>query len=385
MRVEVAEAALEDLRRRLRASRWIGDAVRNEAGYGASLDFVQGLCARWLDGFDWRAVEARINALPGWLTEVDGLDLHFIHRPSPRPGAIPLLLLHGWPSSVLEFLDVCAPLAEPVEGGPAAGVPAFHVVIPSLPGYGFSRTRPGVSPRRIAGMFAQLMTRLGHDRFLIQGGNWGSAIGTEMAREWPERVIGLHLNAVNGSPPPAGAAMALSPAGTAMALSPADQALAERYSRLLAFPHFNLLAQAPLSVAHALNDSPAGLAGWIGEKLRDWADTEMPGNPGLAPDWMLATIALYWLTGTIGSSSALYLEAVRDPVPERYVAVPTAVAHFAAELVMMPRPWAERHYNIVRWTRYPRGGHYAAIETPDEFVADLRGFAQHLSGSGKAG
>jgi microsomal epoxide hydrolase len=211
---------------------------------------------------------------------------------------------------------------------------------------------------------------------MIQGGNWGSSIGTEMVREWPERVIGLHLNAINGSPPPADAEIAL---------SPEDQALADTYARLLAFPHFNLLAQAPLSTAHALNDSPAGLAGWIGEKLRDWADLDMPGNPGLAPDWMLATAALYWFTGTIGSSSALYLEAVRDPVAERYVTVPTAVAHFAREVVVIPRPWAKRHYNIARWTRYERGGHYAAIETPEDFVGDLRGFASLLCGSHKAG
>lgn len=370
-RVEIAEEALEDLQARLRATRWIGDAIRDEPGYGASLGFVQGLCMRWMDHFDWRGVEARINALPGWLAELDGLDLHFIHCPSPRPDAVPLLLIHGWPSSVLEFVDVARTLAEP-----AADEPAFHVVIPSLPGYGFSQTRPGVSPRRIAAMFADLMTRIGYPRFLVQGGNWGSSIGTEMAREWPERVIGLHLNAVNASPPPV---------GEAAPLSPEDHALADVYSRLLAYPHFNLLAQAPLSTAHALNDSPAGLAGWIGEKLRDWADTALPGNPGLAPDWMLATIALYWLTGTIGSSSALYREAVRDPAPERFVTVPTAVLHLAAETVIAPRAWAERHYHIVRWSRHERGGHYAAIEVPDIFVEDVRSFTRMLCGNAERG
>lgn len=370
-RVKIAEEALEDLRARLRATRWIEDAIRDEPGYGASLGFVRNLCALWQGGFDWRGVEARLNALPNWLAELDGLDLHFIHRPSPRPDAIPLLLIHGWPSSVLEFIDVADPLAEPADSKPA-----FHVVVPSLPGYGFSQTRPGVSPRRIAALFAELMTRLGYPRFIIQGGNWGSAIGTEMAREWPERVIGLHLNAINGSPPPA---------DDPIALSAEDQALAETYSTLLAYPHFNLLAQAPLSTAHALNDSPAGLAGWIGEKLRDWADPDLPGNPGLAPDWMLATIALYWFTGTIGSSSALYREAVLDPVPERFVTVPTAVLHLAAETVITPRPWAERHYNIVRWTRYGRGGHYAAIEVPDLFLEDVRSFARMLCASAKKG
>jgi microsomal epoxide hydrolase len=370
-RVEVAEEALVDLQARLRATRWIEDAIRDEPGYGASLGFVRGLCARWLDGFDWRRVEARINALPNWLTGLDGLDLHFIHRPSPRPDAIPLLLIHGWPSSVLEFIDVAKPLAEP-----AGDEPAFHVVTPSLPGYGFSQTRPGVSPRRIARLFAELMTRLGYPRFMVQGGNWGSGIGTEMAREWPERVIGLHLNAINASPPPD---------SETTPLSPEDQALADVYSRLLAYPHFNLLAQAPLSTAHALNDSPAGLAGWIGEKLRDWADVDLPGNPGLAPEWMLATIALYWFTGTIGSSSALYREAVRDPVAERFVTVPTAVLHLAAETVIAPRAWAARHYKIARWTSHERGGHYAAIEVPDIFVQDVRSFARMLCEEAKTG
>ena len=369
--VDVADEAIEDLRARLAAARWIGDAIRDEPGYGATLGFVQGLCAHWLHGFDWRAVEARINALPNWLTDIDGLALHFIHRRSSRADAIPLLLIHGWPSSVIEFLDVCEALAEPEDGGPA-----FHVIMPSLPGYALSETRPGVSPGRIAAMFAELMTRLGYPRFIVQGGNWGSSIGTEMAREWPERVIGLHLNAVNASPPPD---------GTELVLSDEDEALARTYSTLLAYPHFNLLARAPLSVAHALNDSPVGLAGWIAEKLRDWADVDMPGNPGLAPDWMLATIALYWFTGTIGSSSALYREAVRDPLPERFVTVPTGVLHLAREVVIAPRAWAERQYNIVQWTRHDRGGHYAAIEVPDLFVEDVRSFARLLCGSGNSG
>ena len=362
--VNVADKAIEDLRARLRATRWIEDAIRDEPGYGATIGFVRGLCAHWLDHFDWRAVEARINALPNTIATIDGLGLHFIHRPSPRADAIPLLLIHGWPSSPLEFIELCDPLAEP-EGD----APAFHVVIPSLPGFAFSETRPGVSPRTIAAMFAELMTRLGYPRFIVQGGNWGSSIGTEMARQWPERVIGLHLNAINGSPPPP---------GSDIALSADDQALAATYSTLLAYPHFNLLARAPLSTAHALNDSPAGLAGWVGEKLRDWADLAMPGNPGLSPDWMLATIALYWFTGTIGGASALYAEAVRDPLPERFVTVPTAVLHLAAETVIIPRPWAERHYTIVQWTRHDRGGHYAAIEVPHLFLEDVRSFARLL-------
>jgi microsomal epoxide hydrolase len=362
--VAVDEAAIADLERRLAATRWIADVTGGAPGHGASLPFVQGLCEHWLHRFDWRAAEARINREANYLAEIDGLGLHLVHRPSPRADAVPLLLIHGWPSSFLEFLDLCDALAEP-----PAGEPAFHVVIPSLPGYGFSETRPGLSPRRIAAHFAELMERMGYGRYLIQGGNWGASIGTEMARDWPERVIGLHLNSVNGSAPPPEAGVTL---------SSEEQRQAEVYATLLAHPHFNLVSQTPLGIAHALNDSPAGLAAWIGERLHDWADTGLPGNPGLSPDWMLATIALYWFTGTAGTSQTLYREAVRDPAPERFVTVPTAVAHFARELVVIPRPWAERHYHVVRWSRFAQGGHYPAIEVPGAFVDDLRGFAAML-------
>ncbi len=368
--VHIGDDALADARARLSATRWIEDCTGGTPGFGATLPFARRLCRHWLEAFDWRALEARINRQPQILAEIDGLELHAIHRRSSHADAIPLLLIHGWPSSVLEFLDLCDPLAQP-----AGDAPAFHLIVPSLPGYGFSTTRSGTSPRRIAAMFAQLMTRLGYERFMIQGGNWGASIGTEMARDYPERVIGLHLNCVNGSRPPPEAGITL---------SSEEQAMADTYGGLLAYPHFNLLAQAPLSTAHALNDSPAGLAAWIGEKLHDWADTGIPGNPGLSPEWMVATAALYWFTGTVGSSSSLYLEAVRDSAPERYVTVPTAVAQLPRETVLIPRPWAERHYNIVRWTRYAQGGHYAAIEVPELFTEDVRAFASKLCAAGKS-
>jgi len=361
--VRIDDAALEDTARRLAATRWLDDRPAPPAS-GATLGFARSLCDHWRHRFDWRALEDRINRHDNVIVDIEGLEIHALVQRSSRADAVPLLLVHGWPSSFLEFLDVCQALAEPEGEGPA-----FHVVAPSLPGYGFSTTRPGISPRRIAAIFTALMHRLGHDRFIVQGGNWGSGIGTEMARQFPERVIGLHLNSVNGSPPPAAAGVKL---------SSRDQALADSYVTLLSHPHFNLLTQAPLSIAHALNDSPAGLAAWIGEKLRDWADRTMPDNPGLAPDWMVATVALYWFTGSVASSHMLYREALLDPAPERFVTVPTAVAHFARETVIVPRSWAERHYRVVRWTEYDRGGHYAAVEVPDLFVDDLRGFASML-------
>ncbi|MDG2003175.1 MAG: epoxide hydrolase [Novosphingobium sp.] len=361
--IHVADDALADPERRLRATRWLDESQTGEPGNGIATSFVQRHCAWWLEHFDWRDVEARINRQPNFLVELDGLRLHCIHRQSSRADAIPLMLIHGWPTSFLEFLEICDALAEPEGGGPA-----FHVVIPSLPGYGFSETRPGTSPRRIATLFADLMSALGHERFIVQGGNWGSSIGTEMARDHPERVIGLHLNSLNGRPPP----------GEAPTLSSEDQALADVYATLLNAPHFNLLSQTPLTVAHALNDSPAGLLAWVGEKLHDWADTTLPGNPGLSSDWIVATTALYWLTGTSATSANLYREAVLDPAPERYVSVPTGIAHFAHELVIAPRAWAEPHYNIVRWQGYERGGHYPAVEVPELFTDEIRQFAASL-------
>jgi epoxide hydrolase len=359
--VRIPETALEDVQARLRATRWLSDDGYGDSA-GASLRFASELATYWLACFDWRALERQINGQPNFVTDIDGLRIHTIHRRSSRPDAIPLLLIHGWPSSFLEFLGVCEALAEPEGDGPA-----FHVIAPSLPGYGFSTTRPGISPRRIAAIFLELMTRLGHDRFIVQGANWGSTIGTIMAREAPERLIGLHLNSVNATPP-----------DEPTALDPADQLLADKYLTLLGAPHFNLLSKAPQSITHALNDSPAGLAAWVGDRLCDWADPDLPENPGVDPDWIIGTAALTWFTGTAGTSAMLYREAMLDPVAPGFVGTPTAVAAFANELVLAPRKWAERHYNIVRWKRYERGGHFAAVEVPEVFLADVRSFAAML-------
>jgi pimeloyl-ACP methyl ester carboxylesterase len=357
--VRMSVEALEDVHQRLRSTRWLETCA--EGGIG--LDFVQRHCRYWLEQFDWRALEARINRQPNFIVEIDGLKLHCIHRRSSRADAVPLMLIHGWPTSFLEFLNICDALAEP-----KGGDPAFHVVIPSLPGYGFSERRPGISPRRIAALFAQLMQALGYKQYIVQGGNWGSSIGTEMAREHPDRLIGLHLNSLNGRPPE----------GAAPPLSAEDQALADIYVTLLGAPHFNLLSQTPMSIAHALNDSPAGLLAWVGEKLEIWADRTLPGNPGLESEWIVGTAALYWLTGTSATAGGLYREAVLDPAPERRVTVPTGIAHFAHELVMAPRAWAEPAYNIVRWQRYDHGGHYPAVEVPTLFLDEIRQFAAGL-------
>lgn len=359
--VDIPQPALDDLAARLRNTRWMEDVVGGDPRYGASLPFVKSLCDHWLNSFNWRALEARINAHPNVLVEVDGLTLHAIHQPSSRADAIPLILMHGWPSSILEFLDIIPVLAEP-----PAGEPAFHVIVASLPGNSWSTTRPGVSVPGTARLMAGLMEKLGYNRFMIQGGNWGSPIGTEIARQFPERVIGLHVNSINGSRPPADEDLPLTDEEAAWVRRPSAQAV----------PHFAVLSQQPFTVSHAFNDSPAGLAGWLGEKLRDWADDRQ--GPGVSLDWMVGTIALFWFTGTIGSSSLLYYELVHQGWPESYVKAPTAMVVFSEEFVRIPRSWAARHYNIVRWTLVDRGGHFPATEVPDLFVADLRAFARQL-------
>lgn len=361
-KVAIPQSALDDVAGRLRTTRWMEDVVGGDPRYGASTAFVKGLCDHWLDHFDWRALEARINAEPNVLVEVDGLTIHAIHRRSSRDDAIPLILMHGWPSSFLEFLDIIPTLAEP-----PANQPAFHVVVASLPGNAWSTVRPDVTVQQTAKLMAGLMDKLGYDRFLVQGGNWGSPIGTEMARQFPERVIGLHVNSINGSPPPDGEIVALTE----------EEAQWIKRPHATAVPHFAVLSQQPFTVSHAFNDSPAGLAAWVGEKLRDWVDNRH--GPGVSPDWVVGTIALFWFTGTIGSSSLLYYELVHRGWPESYVGVPTAMVVFSEEFVRIPQAWAARHYNIVRWTLVDRGGHFPATEVPELFAADLRAFASQVA------
>ncbi len=385
--VQIPDQALVDLEARLRHTRWVVDPHHGDWGPGPPPGFVHQLCHHWQHHFDWRAFEARINRQPQVRLEMDGLAIHAIHRPSSRPDAVPLILIHGWPGAFVEYLDLCDPLAEPLNGEllngellngellngeplngePVEGEPAFHVVVPSLPGYGFSTTRPGVNPQRIADHLVALMEGLGYQRFMVQGGNWGSLIGTEMARRWPERVMGLHLSSISGSAPQVAEGFPVEDHERSWITEPAS------------FPHFALLTQKPASPAYALNDSPAGLAAWIGEKLHDWADNGGAGESGLGPQRMLEIIALYWFTGTIGSAMGLYREFIQGMPEERFVTVPTAVALFPRSIAKMPRSWARRLYQIQRWTVFDRGGHFPALETPELLLADIRAFARELA------
>lgn len=368
---QIPDDAIADVKARLRNARYIEDTFGGWP-HGVTGPFVKALCEHWLHKFDWRALERRINGERNHICEIDKQAIHLLHKRSTRPDAIPLLLIHGWPGSFLEFLDVCAPLAEPSSSGPA-----FHVIIPSLPGYGFSGkpTRPGMNPQAIAKLFVGMMSELGYPRFIVQGGDWGSMIATDIARNFPDRCLGLHLNMVGGSPPEN---------ASSQTLSRDEQAWVADFKRFQTelSGYFAIQSTKPATPAYALNDSPAGLAAWIGEKFYYWTDRRDNDQLTIPLDKLIGNIALYWFTGTIGSSMRLYYEYVRAPAEEKFVTVPTGGAIFPKELVKLPKPWAEKRYNLVHWSVFDRGGHFAAMEAPDLFMGDIRKFASTLSERG---
>jgi microsomal epoxide hydrolase len=358
-RVEVPEAVLTDLRERLAHTRWPDQLPGVEWEYGTDLSYLQELCEYWRKEFDWREAERRLNAFEQFTTEVDGHNIHFVHAVSASREAVPLLLIHGWPGSVVEFLDVIAPLSE-----------TFHVVVPSLPGYGFSgpTIERGVDARRIAAMLAELMARLGYERYVAQGGDWGARIVRGLAQLDAEHLLGIHLTMF--TPQPSDEAMALAEPGEAVRRHDAADLGYQR-----------IQATRPQSLAYGLADSPAGLAGWIVEKFRLWSDCGGEIERSFTKDELLTNITLYWVTNTINSANRLYLEegigGVGQPYPP--VTVPSAFALFPAELARPPRAWVERELNLVQWTEQPRGGHFAAMEEPELFVDDVRRFArEHL-------
>ena len=372
-RVDVPEHVLADLRERLARTRWPEPVPGTGWDAGTDTGFLRELCAYWADGYDWRAHEARLNAYPQFVTEIDGQRVHFLHVRSANPDAIPLLVCHGWPGSVVEFLRIVEPLT-------AAGPDAFHLVIPSLPGYGWSSpvADAGWHPVRMARAFAELMARLGYGRYAAQGGDWGSVVATELALAEPDKVIGIHLNLVIAGPGPDD--------------DPADFTDAERASlgRMRALGrteagYLRLQASKPYTLGHALTDSPAGLASWIVEKFRGWSDCGGDVLSRFDRDDLLTNITVYWATGTAHSSARLYYEnavAAADgsmPQPRPRVEVPTGYAYFPAEQLGTPSPrWARRRYNITRFTEMPSGGHFAAMEEPELLVEDVRAFFRPL-------
>jgi epoxide hydrolase len=373
-RVEVADEDLRDLRERLRRTRWPEAETVGDRSQGVPLDYLRELCAYWADGYDWRATEARLNRLPQFRTPIDGLGIHFVHVRSPHPDALPLVLTHGWPGSVVEFLKVIGPLADPTAHGGNAG-DAFHVVCPSLPGYGFSDkpAESGWNVERIARAWVQLMERLGYRRYGAQGGDWGTSVSTIMAQQHPERIVGIHLTPPLAPPDPATFDDLTERERAALAALEHAAEWESGYSQ----EH----ATRPQTIGYALVDSPVALCAWIIEKF--WAWTDHPGRleDVLSRDELLGNLMLYWLPGTGASSARLYWESIRQvnqwisgQVTDT-VAVPTGCSIFPKELQRPSRRWAARRFLDIRyWNELDRGGHFAAFEQPELFVDELRAF-----------
>jgi epoxide hydrolase len=377
-RIEIPETDLRDLRERLGRTRWPEEETVEDWSQGVPRGYIQELCGYWADGYDWRATEARLNAQPQFRTEIDGLGIHFIHVRSPHPDALPLVITHGWPGSIVEFLKVIGPLADPTaHGGDAAD--AFHVVCPSLPGYGFSDKpeQRGWNVERIAGAWVQLMARLGYERYGAQGGDWGTSISTSMGQQDPNHGAGIHLNPPIAAPDPA----------TFNDLTEAEQAaLADlEYRQEWESGYSAQQSTRPQTVGYGLVDSPVGLCAWIVEKF--WAWTDCDGHPEnvLTRDELLDNVMLYWLPGTGASSARLYWESIRE-VTKRFsqsnedtVTVPTGASIFPKEVPRPSRRWAEKRYTDIRyWNELNKGGHFAAFEQPDLFVHEVRSFFRQV-------
>lgn len=376
--ITVPDSVLDDLKLRLEQTRLPDQLDGVGWDYGTELDYLADLITYWREEFDWRAQEQQLNQFDQFKTRIDDLDIHFIHQRSPEADAIPMIITHGWPGSIAEFTKIIGPLTDPVAHGGAAE-DAFHVVAPSMPGYGFSdkpRSR-GFGPEQIAEVNAALMARLGYEKYGIQGGDWGSIVSSRHAFNHPEAAIGLHLNMLVGGPPPGG--------------DPTEGVPPEELERSQARRSFYNTAESaysqiqgtkPQTLGYALNDSPAGQAAWIVEKFRAWCDCNGDPESVFTRDEILTNITIYWVTQTATSSARLYYESSRAPTsrPMGRIDVPTGAAIFPYELFITPRRWAEAAFNITHWTEMPRGGHFAAMEQPELFVEDLRTFFRPLRG-----
>ncbi|MEV5837780.1 epoxide hydrolase family protein [Nocardia sp. NPDC052112] len=374
-RIEIAPAQIDDLHARLANTSWPDEIPGAGWDKGASISYLKDLAEYWRSEYDWRAVEARLNELPHSITDIDGQQLHFLHVRSPEPDAVPLVLSHGWPGSFIEFLDVIGPLSDPrAHGGDPAD--AFHLVIPSLPGFAFSQAGPRVgdgSTERFAQAVAKLMARLGYDRYGAQGGDAGFFVSTELGRIATDQVLGIHVNGPITLP-------SWSDDGSEPDYSPHDRAKLDKLTGPESHTrHGYAMVQAgrPQTLAIGMHDSPAGLLSWIVDIFQRWTNpaVELP-DAAVDRDALLTNVSLYWFTRTFVSSIRLYGEGDSWGRPLRNSGVPTAAAVFAGDNSI--RVLAEQQHNIVRWTEYERGGHFAAMEAPDLLISDVREFFRTL-------
>jgi pimeloyl-ACP methyl ester carboxylesterase len=380
-RIAVPDDELEFLRTSIARTRWPDQIAGSGWTYGTDRDYLQQLMSYWADGFDWRRVEAELNARPQFRADIDGTGVHFVHHRGVGPDPLPLVLTHGWPSTFFEFHKVIAPLADPVaHGGDPAD--AFHVVVPSLPGYGFSDipSEPGMTPRRSAALWAALMGELGYESFGAHGCDWGAYVTALLGLDFPERLTGIHMGMVN--------LRAADDPTRARTYQPTAEELERRARRRTwmasEIGYSTIQGSKPQTLGYGLTDSPAGLAAWIVEKFRRWAECNGDVESVFPRDELLTNIAIYWFTRTINSADRLYFESRNAPValaPGQRVTTP---AGFLLERAMEgnigppPRASADAIYDIRRWTIAERGGHFPAWETPDLFVDEVRAFFRDL-------
>lgn len=369
--IEIDEEVLEGLRRRLAATRWPDEIDGIGWAQGTNLAYLKELVRYWRDEFDWRAHERQLNRLAHYHAEIDGLDIHVIHERGNGPNPYPLVITHGWPSTFYEITKLIPLLTDPAAHGGDAN-DAFDVVVPSMPGYGFSeRPRQQGVPPRVPELWLELMTLLGYKRFGAHGGDIGGGVTARLGMYHPDRVEAIHVTNVYGS------------------FNDGDRPLTEAERRYLAEEeqwdreegaYGDIQATRPQTLAYGLNDSPAGLAAWIVEKFRNWSDCDGDIEKVFSKDELLVNLTIYWATETINSSFRPYYESRHNPNPRpwTYIEVPCAVAVFPQDLGRPPREWAERSYNVEQWTEMPRGGHFAAFEQPELLAEDIRRFFRRV-------
>lgn len=377
--IAVSDEELQDLQARLARTRLPDQLDGISWEYGTDLDYMREILAYWLDGFDWREQERQLNQFDQFKTEIDGLSMHFIHQRSNNPDAIPLMVVHGWPGSVSEFMKIIDPLTDPLAyGGDVSD--SFHVIAPSLPGFGFSEapSERGFSPERIALVLANLMERLGYERYAIAGGDWGAIINRHLANHYPDRLIGMHSNMILAGPP----ADEEQRANVTDAENEARRARQAYMANEVAYQQIQ--GTKPQTLGYGLADSPLGTAAWIIEKFHGWSDMPQGADGYLdnhfTKDELLTNVSIYWFTNTITSSTRIYYEnrSTTAQKPMEFINVPTGAAIFPAEIFIVPRAWAEAEYDLRHWTVMEEGGHFAALEKPELYINDVREFFRLL-------
>lgn len=377
-KAEIPEATLTDLRRRLAETRWPDGETVTDRSQGVEPDRLKELVGYWQSSYDWRKAESRLNAFPQFLTNIDGVDIHFIHVRSHHENALPLIMTHGWPGSVFELLDVIGPLTDPTAHGGTAE-DAFHLVIPSIPGFGFSGkpSTTGWNPQRIAAAWDVLMKRLDYDRYVAQGGDWGAIISDALGRQAPDGLLAIHVNRIERATTfPSDAAQALKDGGPAPDNLSADEKLVFDQARNFlnnGFGYAAIMSTRPETVGYGIADSPVGLAAWLYDKIADWVFTRGDPEQALGKDAILDNITLYWLTNTGPSSGRIYFENAMAGAKLTEVKVPVAVTIFPGEVYKPPKHWLSKAYpKLVYYNRAPKGGHFAAWEEPELFSQEIR-------------